>query len=505
MGRVASRTLVLAAVLAIASSPVASAAPPPPKADGASVVRGAGKVKADGARDWRDTAPGDVITSGTSFQAADDQPLELSTPDGVTISLEPGAQGRWLSAGKLPSETNTWTRGYHLVLREGELEVSMPPGAKGSHAFLVSTKAGTLTDWRGQLHVNVQDETTAAAIYEGALVVGSNGQGFPVYDGAGILMRKGHDPDKSRPIPAAPAWDATTAAVPSFAVVAGSAHAPLGIAWTPVPGAASYRVEVAAEQTMTRVVNRASTGDAHYTVPELKPAGGATDPRLFARVRAVGSEGIVGPWSAARALHVVHYQLPEGGFVAKDGVLVLPAGGVVTMSDADGVEVAFENVRSLGGHPGGAGAPPDRPGTGVSLYWSKLAGPLRLSEDAPLRVVHLRDPVLGGEAQLVLAKATLRADVTLSPKSARWPADSVDVRVVVADPSGRLDPASIDLNLQAMVGVQPISVSWQRSGATWTTHIAANGRVGPSVVRVVATDPKGTEIGRGFLEIAGPN
>jgi hypothetical protein len=490
-GALAPALVVVASVLALA--PASEAAPPAPKIDGAAIVRGAGKVKPDGARDWHDTTTGDVLTSGVSVQAADDQPLELSSPDGVTITLEPGAQARWLTAGKLPSETNTWTRGYHLVLREGELEVSMPPGPKGSHAFLVSTKAGTLTDWRGQLHINVHDETTTAAIYEGALVVGSNGMGFPVYDGAGILMRKGHDPDKSRAIPPAPTWDSSANAVPSFAVVQGAAHAPLGIAWAAVQGAATYRVEVATEGTMTRVVHRATTTDAHYTLPDITVPNGsggtAAPPRLFAHVRAVGSEGIVGQWSAARALHVVHYPLPDGAFVAKDGAIVLPDGASVTLSDADGIEVAFENVTSLARR------------TAVPLYWSKLSGPLRLSDDAPMRIVHLRDPVLGAETQLVLAKSALRADVQMSPKNARWPADAIDVRVVVADPSGRVDPASVELKLQALLGIVPVSVSWQRSGATWTTHIASNGRTGPSVVRVVAADAKGTEIGRGFLEI----
>src|SRR5579883_378096 len=122
--------LVALAVVATARSSVAAPPPAsraPAKPDGASIVRGAGKVKADGARDWRAAAAGDVLTSGMNVQAADDQPLELSTPDGVSITLEPGAEGRWLAAGRLPSETNTWTHGFHLVLREGELEVGMPP------------------------------------------------------------------------------------------------------------------------------------------------------------------------------------------------------------------------------------------------------------------------------------------------------------------------------------------------------------------------------------------
>ncbi|WP_198096871.1 hypothetical protein, partial [Clostridioides difficile] len=79
-------------------------------------------------------------------------------------------------------------------------------------AFLVSSKAGTLTGWRGSVHVMVHDDTTAAAIYEGALVVGSNGVGFPVYDATAVTIRKGAVPEKSHGIPKAPAWPTETPA-----------------------------------------------------------------------------------------------------------------------------------------------------------------------------------------------------------------------------------------------------------------------------------------------------
>src|SRR6202044_3573460 len=175
----------------------------------------------------------------------------------------PSSRVQWMPASKLPSEINKWTRGYCIVLEDGELEVRMPPAPKGAHAFLVSTKAGTLTDWRGQLHVRVHGDVTSAAIYEGALVVGSNGQGFPVYDGAGILMRRGVNPDKSRGIPRPPSWQGeggTTAVAGAasagsegghgaLALVAGDATAALDLAWARVPDAVSYRIEIATDPT----------------------------------------------------------------------------------------------------------------------------------------------------------------------------------------------------------------------------------------------------------------
>jgi ferric-dicitrate binding protein FerR (iron transport regulator) len=483
------RTNALALLASIACSGIvgtvgigrAASAAQPAKIDGAAIVRGAGESKVDGARDWRETTTGDVLSAGLTVRAAPDQPLEMILPDAVTITLEAGASARWMRASKLPTETNGWTRGYHLVLLDGELEVRMPPGPKGAHAFLVQTRHGTLTDWRGQLHVMVHADATAAAIYEGALVVGSNGQGFPVYDGAGILMRKGLDPDKTRGIPASPGW---SGAGGGFAVVAHNDQADLDFRWTPVPGAVSYRVEVASEPTMVRVVQRAATTEPRFALSEI--GAGA---RSWVRVRAVGAEGIVGEWSAPRASRVLRYDVPAGAVVGRDGALVLADGSSVTLSDADGVEVAYENVTSLA-HP-----------VDIPLYWSHLSGAIRLPDDAPMRIIHFRDPVLGGEARLVLARRQLRANVDLLPHNARWPSDPIDARVVVFDPSGRIDGTGEAVTVETMVGLTPIQVGWTHSGSTWAARIPPQPTFGPSVLRVVVRDGHGSEIGRGFLEI----
>ena len=489
MGKAALLTLAVQASLSAASASAPARAAPAVKLDGAAIVRGAGQTKADGARDWRDAITGDVITAGLTVRASTDQPLEMILPDAVTITLEAGASARWMRASKLPTETNGWTRGYHLVLTDGELEVRMPPGPKGTHAFLVQTRCGTLTDWRGQLHVMVHENTTAAAIYEGALVVGSNGMGFPVYDGAGILMRKGVDPDKTRGIPASPGWSGATGsdAGGGFAVVARSDQADLDFRWAPVQGAASYRVEVASEPTMVRVVRRATTTEPRFALSEL-----GVGSRSWVRVRAVGVEGIVGEWSTPRASRVLRYDLPDGALVGRDGALVLPPRSSIALSDADGVEVAYENVTSLAHH------------VDVPLYWSHLSGAIRLPDDAPMRIVHFRDPLLGGEARLVIARRELRANVDLMPHNARWPSDPIDARIVVMDPSGRIDGAGEAVTVEAMVGVTPIQVAWTRAGSTWTARIPPQPTFGPSVVRVVVKDSHGSEIGRGFLEIDAP-
>jgi hypothetical protein len=412
-------------------------------------------------------------------QAPTDRTLVVALPDGVTVTLEPGTHGRWLPRGKLPSETNSWAIGYHLVLIDGELDVRMPDGPKGKHAFLVQTKAGTLTDWRGKLHVMVHDDKTTAAIYQGALVVGSNGQGFPVYDGAGILMRKGVNPDKSRGIPPAPTWD-TEHGAPSLLVEPQGSRGNVGVSWKPVPGAASYRVAIAHDAAMTGVMEIASTTDTTYAMVERGGGG------YWAQVRAVGPEGIVGEWSPARSLRVVHYTVPDGATVARDGAIVLPLHLSVKLADADGLEMAYATT---------AGRSP------VPLYWSPVSGSLRLPDDADVRVVHLRDPALGQETSLTICRRALRVDIDMSPRNPQ-PSSVIDVRAVAWDPTRRLDPAQEQITLEVTRDLTAVPVAWRQAGSTWTARIPPSPTMGPTVIRVVARDAFGAEIGRGFVEIA---
>src|SRR5262249_39455669 len=147
-----------------------------------------------------------------------------------------------------------WAHGWHVDVTDGEIDVTMPPPGKGEHAFLVSSKAGTLTVWRGRLHVTVRGETTAVSVYEGALVVGANKQNFAVKDTAqAVVLRKAGEADKARLLPSVPRWD-DTGTPSAFAVAPVGQGAMLGLAWAPVPGAASYRVQLADDAAMTHVI-----------------------------------------------------------------------------------------------------------------------------------------------------------------------------------------------------------------------------------------------------------
>jgi hypothetical protein len=459
------------------------AAPPP---DLAIIVSGAGRIRTEHASDWSPTHVGETIPAGAIVEASGEAPIEVRFPDDVALTMEPGATALWHSRGRLPTEHNGWYIGFHIEQRAGEIDVRIPTSAKkGERAFLVSSKAGTLTDWRGSLHVTVAGETTAAAIYEGALVVGSNGVGFPVFDATAVLIRKGTAPEKSHGIPPAPTWPATTppGTTPPLALIPEGREATVGFAWTPVAGASSYRVEVATDPVMVETIERQTVEGTSYTVKRPSMGG-----RYYVRVRAVSTDGIVGAWSKPRALRVVKYVLPPGASVAPDGAVVLSDQATVRLVDPSGLDVAFQSAP--------AGAPPPR----VVLQWVPAPNSIALSSIGT-RYAHIRDPSLGVETTLVLARRELAADIAMCPKRPTWPSDSIIIRVVAHDPSHRVDPAGEMLTMDTTVNLSPTLLSWHHLGAEWWARLDSQPVAGDIVVRVTVRDSGGHVLGEAHLDV----
>ena len=460
--------------------------------DGATVVRGTGRMRLQSNQPWHDAGPGKVFGAGTTVEASGTDPMDLTLPDGVQITLEPGARGQFQSPGKLPTEHNGWARGYHLEVTAGELEVRVPSDPPAERAFLVSTTAGTLTDWRGSVHLTVDGDMTAAAIYAGALVIGSNGDGFPVFQPSGIVIRKGSKPKREAGIPPPPEWLARPPAgvTPPLAFVHAGERATLGFAWNPSPNAIAYRVELASDEAFTQVFNRGATTSNAYTLLEPVPAL----PTYYARVLAVGDDTIVGGWSRPHAIRVVRVAFPDNTPLGRDGAYMLRQGTAVTVANGAGLEAAFESY---------SGPPPDPP---LPLIWMKAPSTFELADDGT-RVVHLRDPSLpDNQFRFVLAKRQLHATVDICPRRARWPGDSINVRVLLVDPSGRLDPSKEQVRIDTTVSGGPIPVEWRQSGPAWYARIPPQTTISlaPWMLSVTAHDANGVDLGDGFVEVDGP-
>ena len=187
--------------------------------------------------------------------------------------------------------------------------------------------------------------------------------------------------------------------------------------------------------------------------PALHAAGAsARASTTWPRCARSGTDGLVGAWSAARALRVVHYRLPPGAFVARDGAVVLPYGASLPLTDGDGLELAYENVR-----PGAAARRRRRPLLGEARRTAAARRRRAGAHRAPARRDARRRDPRDARAPRSCARTS-----TCS-RGRREPRDPIDVRAVVSDPSGHVDVSNETITLEAMKDLDPVPVAWQHT------------------------------------------
>jgi hypothetical protein len=241
-----------------------------------------------------------------------------------------------------------------------------------------------------------------------------------------------------------------------------------------MPDAVSYRVDLARDEEFQQLV------DVSQDIPTTSWSTAAGVGRYFARVRAIDRNGVVGEPSSPRRLAVIPCILPPGSTAdIAAGTLVVPEGRAISFGDPSGLDLALDKG-------------------GFSRAPTAL-----LVDGAPFHDLRfrLREDTSSVSTVYVAHRRTLRADIQITPRLARWPSDPIDVTVTLDDPSGRIDPAKIDAQLQILIGLREISPPWSRRGPVWSTRVQPLSTGGPTVIRVLASDEHGTPIGRNFLEV----
>ena len=87
--------------------------------------------------------------------------------------------------------------------------------------------------------------------------------------------------------------------------------------------------------------------------------------------------------------------------------------------------------------------------------------------------VRLREPGSAEEVRVGLEPRSLRADVQITPKHPRWPDDMIEVTVQLFDARGRPVTESTPVKPKVLVDVQPVEVTWIRSGNTMHAFVPA--------------------------------
>jgi hypothetical protein len=231
-----------------------------------------------------------------------------------------------------------------------------------------------------------------------------------------------------------------------------------------------YRVEGNNRAKLKQVEWR----DDAEQLPALTPG------RYEVRARAVDRFGVEGPVSAPVAVRVVGAELPDGARLADDTIL-LGRNGRVKLIGAEDLESSYGRASVF------VPAPKD---VGLARGDSTL--------------LRLRVPGTKEELTIQLEPRSLRADVAIGPKTARWPGEALRVEVKLFDHRGRPVTDPLKTKPRVFVNVEQVEATWTHTGNTYTAKVPpAPKGTGPWVVRVEVSDDFGDQVGRDFIELGG--
>jgi hypothetical protein len=230
-----------------------------------------------------------------------------------------------------------------------------------------------------------------------------------------------------------------------------------------------YRVEGTQRKTLLDAEWRADS----QQLPELGPG------RYEVQARAIDRSGVESALSTPLTLRGVGAELPEGTRLVGDSIL-LGRSTRVKLIGAEGLEASYGRADLF------VPAPPD---VGLARGQSTL--------------LRLREPGQKQELAVQLEPRTVRADIAIGPKSARWPGDALQVSVKLFDHRGKPVTDPLKTKPRVFVNVDPVEPSWSHNGNTYTAKVPPAPGAGPWVVRVEVNDDFGDEVGRNFIELGG--
>jgi hypothetical protein len=321
---------------------------------------------------------------------------------------------------------------------------------------------------------------------EATLRASDEGLALAVNTGAGAMLAAGDDwgecpegltcsaPGKHSFISKRPGADPPSPLVSALAAasVDGRAITPT-LRWRPSAGASLYEVRLGRSADFTGPFRSFEAQGTEAPLADLNEAG-----TYWAALRTIDADGLPGPWSNAVRVRVVGVETPKGALVTSGGAIALPPGAQLKLHGAEGLRVGTEGIQDEFDAP---------PQIGVGRG---AARPLRLREPGGDEGVSLR-----------LEPRTFRLAVDIGPKTARWPEDSVSVRVRLADAEGRPLPEDFAFNVDVTFDLRPVQLHWEREGNFLVAAVPSRALTAPGVLRAEITDSQGLQLGRGSLEI----
>jgi hypothetical protein len=423
------------------------------------------------------TAEAKILPGGalkTGVQAA-----SITLTDGTVLEMQPAANVQFHASTEINLDPGPTTRVARVDIKDGLVRVSIPAG--GRPLLAMASKDIFVAFRPGKGSARVTSDGLVAVVDSGGAKVAAAGKWTALASGHYQLLRSRGAQEGPKVLPPTPSFETEACHVSAsqpcaIGLVAGDGRAPLRVRWKPL--AAGYRLVVAImrdRQDGEVIKTQELSGEATSFQTDPLTVGA-----YWMGLHAVSPEGIEGT-RAVRALNVVRL-LPDLGvtWLPNQQVLVFPPGRKVRLDGAQGVQMAW--------------VPPD---------YVPLPSVLEMTGDFN-RTVRMRvEGDVSDDAVITMERSGLRADVEMTPSTARWPKDTVHIKVKVADPRRRIDPRSIHPRLRVKINEGSLQVGLSKVGDSWQGEIAPRSGKGPWAIRVEALDADDNVLGRGLLNVVG--
>jgi len=245
-----------------------------------------------------------------------------------------------------------------------------------------------------------------------------------------------------------------------------------GVSWDPVPGALGYRVSIQQLEPERRLVSNVET-----TTATLASSSRLEPGRYDLSVQAIDRFGINGQFSRAEPFSVMGVRSSDGGYVDAQGNIIAGYDRRVHLTYADGLLMKGQHD------------------------WHPLPEEIVLPSGEAMNL-HMRQV---GDTRMVSARVLpqkVKTSVSVGPKFARWPGDSVRIEVKIEGPTAGSPPPWIVPRFRVLLGIDELPVSWSQRGDTYASEVPPQSGEGPWIVRVEVEDQYGHLLGRDFVEIA---
>jgi len=353
-----------------------------------------------------------------------------------------------------------------IKLLAGRVSVSLPESKKPKTAVLIQAprKVSAVAKGGQSLVISSAERVTVAAV-RGEMLAALGNDWKPLL--SGVVRSFSGGAATEQPVPAAPKLRVTSSLLLALT----------GDVSTQVRAAATKSVDHR-QLSLFRVEGnkRSKLSEIDWRSDE-QVLKGLTPGRYEVQARAVDRFGVESPASEPVTLRVIGAQLPEGAKLSSETIL-LGRSGRVKLIGAEGLEASYGRASLFIPVPRDVG--------------------LARGESTLLR---LREPGAKEELSIKLEPRTVKADVEIGPKSARWPGEPLQVTVKLFDHRGRPLKDELKTKPQVFVNVAHVQPAWSHSGNTYTAKIAPATGTGPWVVRVEVSDDFGDPVGRDFIEL----